>query len=129
MNNMGLKTTCELILDDFERTRIHQVVHHSWKNGGGKIMYFIHLLNALFIHDTFFVSFWFRIGSYFQAKKRCASLFMKPFYFVLYVIVKIIYKLVSHWTGNDIELGASIGGGIRMDHCNGIVIASSSTIG
>lgn len=124
---MTFKEYRALIWADFERTRIHQVTHNQWKENDGGLKNYMHFLLSIFLYDTFAIMYWYRLGSYLKAKQQHG--YRRVFYLPLYIIIKSIYKFVEHWVGVDIPLGGSIGGGLRMDHCNAIVIAKSAKIG
>ena len=84
--------------------------------GGGDILY-------LYItKETFQLTFWFRVASYFWFRK-------KTLLFPIYVIVRMIYRHMEHKTCIQLPVGTNIGGGLRFHHYSCIIIAQTSKIG
>ncbi len=103
---------CEaLICADYKRV----------KSRSGKQSLFRMFLHLIF-NPSFEVTFFFRICSYFKAK-RCI------FYHVLSLPFVLVYKIISRNTGIQLPIGTVINGGLFFGHFSSIVIAGEVKIG
>ena len=89
--------------------------------GGGKISILSFLFKYL-VSESFKVSLWLRLGTYFMSK---TSKLYRP----LYYFSKIYYKHIEHKTGIQVPLGTQIEEGLRFFHHDCIIIAQSVKIG
>ena len=83
-------------------------------------------VSKLFFHyisnESFKVTLWLRLGTYFMCKQ---SKLYKP----LYYFTKIYYKHIQNVTGIQVPIGTRIGEGVRFFHHDCIIIAQTAKIG
>lgn len=107
---MDWNTCKHLIISDLKRVM-----------GGGNISVMSFLFNYL-VSESFKVSFWLRLGTYFMSKPS-------KLYIPLYYFSKIYYKHVEHKTGIQVPIGTQIGEGLKFFHHDCIIIAQTAKIG
>jgi serine O-acetyltransferase len=83
---------------------------------------FKHFLVALLFNASFKITFWLRLGRYFEAKK---FKYNKLFYYLIF----LIHKHNQYKTGIQIAFKTDIGLGLFFNHFSCIVIDSSVIIG
>ena len=81
-----------------------------------KYGYFIYLLT----NASFKVTFWFRIASWLQNRRRLR---------IVYFLVAVLYKHYQYLTGIQLPIGTDVGGGLFFPHFGTIVINKYSVIG
>ena len=96
-----------LIISDFNRI----------SDIGGVKMFF----RGLLLHESFSVTFWFRVASWLQNKTGV--------YKLLNVIVRIILRHNSHKTGISLKPGTDIGGGLLFHHFSCIILSPYIHVG
>lgn len=73
----------------------------------------------LITNASFKMSFWFRLGTYLDAKKHG----------LLYFLVFWHYKSLMYKTGIQLPIGTQVGGGLKFYHFGDVVINKNATIG
>lgn len=86
--------------------------------GGGNFFSFI---KCIFVNPSFSVTFWFRLGTYFQYWGYAGI--------IILILIKTILHLNQYLTGIQLYIGTSVGGGIRFCHYSCIVISPGAVIG
>lgn len=107
---MNWKECSHLIVSDLRR-----------EIGGGKISVGTFLYSYL-VKETFKVSLWLRLGTFFMSKKSFA-------YRQLYYFSKVWSKHIAHKTGIQIPIGTHVDEGLKFFHYGCIIIAQSAKIG
>lgn len=74
------------------------------------------------VTESFKVSLWLRLGTFFMSKNSIA-------YRPLYYFSKVCSKHIAHKTGIQIPIGTQVGEGLKFFHYGSIIIAQSSKIG
>ena len=108
--NMKWKDCKRLIITDLRR-----------EIGGGKISFITLLYNYMF-KESFKVSVWLRLGSYFKSNNNAVSR-------ILFYVTKVYYKHIEHKTGIQVPIGTQIGEGLKFFHHGCIIVAQSAVIG
>lgn len=108
---MDIRELCDLIKKDYSRLPKRGIL--------GRILFPIF---GIFYHQSFSVTFWFRVGSYFKSKRN-------PLIRIFLLPVKIIYYFICHWNGIELPIGTKVGGGLSIKHFPGAVVAYDSILG
>ena len=103
ISNMNFKQCKNLIAEDYRRL-----------SG-------ISFLKALLLNESFRVTFWFRVFSYFGGKHGCFRL--------LYIISRLFLMHNSHKTGISIKPCMNVGGGLYFHHFSCIILSPFAEIG
>ena len=80
----------------------------------------ISAFKLIFLNSSFKVTFWFRIGSYLQNRKK---------FKLLYYCVCWYYNCLMYKTGIQLPIGTNVGAGLRFYHFGNVVINGKSKIG
>lgn len=103
---MTWKIVKDLIWDDLCRTTDHP----------SKLT----ALKLMITNPSFKMSFWFRIGSWLESKKKWR---------MAYYMVFIYYKHLMYKTGIQLPIGTQVGGGIKFYHFGDVVVNRNAKIG